>query len=120
MVTNYTGTGIDDPEADRRRPRRGPVVHQLGNNSIGRITTTVTPQIDGVTPTSAAAGATVTLTGQNLAGATDVAFNGTPAAIVADSATKIVTKVPSGATRGRITITTRYGTATSAAPFTVN
>ena len=38
VVTNYTGTGIDDP-GDHGGSRRRLVVHQLGNNSIGRIST---------------------------------------------------------------------------------
>ena len=48
-VTNYTGTGIDEPDGDHGRPRRRPVVHQLpATTSIGRITTagTVTNYTD--------------------------------------------------------------------------
>jgi uncharacterized protein (TIGR03437 family) len=61
----------------------------------------------------------VTITGQNLSSATKVAFDGTPATIVSDTATQIVTKVPSGAATGPITVTTAAGTATSQASFTV-
>jgi uncharacterized protein (TIGR03437 family) len=61
----------------------------------------------------------VTITGQNLSGATKVAFDGTPATIVSDTATQIVAKVPSGAATGRITVTTPVGAATSHAGFTV-
>jgi hypothetical protein len=57
-------------------------------NSIGRITTSVTPAVSGFTPASGAAGTTVTITGQNLPGATKVAFDGTPATIVSDTATR--------------------------------
>jgi uncharacterized protein (TIGR03437 family) len=89
------------------------------NSSIGRITTTVTPNIIRFTPTSGAAGTTVTITGQNLSRATQVAFNGTPATIVSDTATQIVTTVPAGATTGHISVTTRAGTATSTRTFTV-
>jgi streptogramin lyase len=38
-------------------------------NSIGRITTTVTPRIKKFTPTSGAGGKVITITGKNLAGA---------------------------------------------------
>ena len=51
----------------------------FGNDSIGRITTDVTPAVNSFDPTSAAIGTTVTITGQNLAGATEVFFNGTSA-----------------------------------------
>jgi uncharacterized protein (TIGR03437 family) len=61
----------------------------------------------------------VTITGQNLSSATKVAFDGTPATIVSDTATQIVTTVPSGAATGAITVTTPAGTATSQASFTV-
>jgi IPT/TIG domain len=88
-------------------------------SSIGRITTTVTPKIGSFSPTSGPAGTTVTITGQNLSGATKVAFNGTSATIVSDTATQIVTEVPAGATTGHISVTTSAGTATSTAAFTV-
>ncbi len=61
----------------------------------------------------------MTITGRNLPGATEVAFNGTPATIVSDTATQIVTTVPAGATTGRISVTTPAGTATSTKTFTV-
>jgi hypothetical protein len=48
-----------------------------------------------------------------------VAFNGTPATIVSDTATKIVTKVPATPTTGPITVTTPAGTVTSTTRFTV-
>jgi streptogramin lyase len=91
----------------------------LGNNSIGRITTPVTRVIRSFTPTSAAVGASVTIKGDNLAGATDVAFNGIRATITSDTATKVVTAVPAGATTGDISVTTRVGTATSDEAFDV-
>jgi hypothetical protein len=79
----------------------------------------VTPAVSGFTPASGAAGTTVTITGQNLPGATKVAFDGTPATIVSDTATQMITTVPSGAATGRITVTTPAGTATSTTSFTV-
>jgi uncharacterized protein (TIGR03437 family) len=88
-------------------------------DAIGRITTAVTPAVSGFTPISGAAGTTVTITGQNLSGATKVAFDGTPATIVSGTATQIVTTVPAGAATGPVTVTTPYGTATSQASFTV-
>jgi hypothetical protein len=61
----------------------------------------------------------VTITGQNLSGATHVALNGTDATIASDTATQIVTTVPTGATTGPVTVTTPAGTATSTGSFTV-
>jgi hypothetical protein len=90
-----------------------------GSNSIGRITTKVTPTIIGFTPTSGRPGTLVTITGLNLLGATRVAFNGASAAIVSDTATKVVTKVPAGAGSGHITVTTAVGTATTTKRFYV-
>jgi hypothetical protein len=91
----------------------------FANDSIGRITTSVTPKVASFTPLKGAVGAKVTITGANLAGATNVSFNGTPATITSDTATRIVTAVPAGATTGDITVTTAVGTATSATAFTV-
>jgi protein-disulfide isomerase len=90
-----------------------------GDSSIGRITTTVTPTIVSISPTSGVAGTTVTITGANLSGATRVAFNGTPAAIVSDTVTKILAKVPASATSGHVSVTTPAGTATSTGTFKV-
>jgi streptogramin lyase len=86
---------------------------------IGRITTTVTPAIDNITPTSGTVGTRVTITGHNLAGATHVTFNGKAATIASETSTQIVTQVPTGATTGHISITVPVGTATSSKRFTV-
>src|SRR6185436_19433035 len=77
------------------------------------------PTITTFSPTSGQVGAAVTITGTNFNGATSVRFNGTAATFTVVSATQINTSVPSGATTGRITVTTPGGTATSATDFTV-
>ena len=77
------------------------------------------PCIASVAPTSGGVGTAVTITGLNLAGATALKFHGTTAAILTNTATKITTKVPAGATTGTLTVTTGGGTATSPAAFTV-
>lgn len=64
-------------------------------------------------------GATVTLLGTNLTGATAVSFNGTAATIGKVTSTRIETTVPEGATSGRIAVTTPSGVLTSNLPFTV-
>lgn len=97
----------------------GAMWYGIGGGSIGRMTTQVTPQINTLSPNSGPVGTQVTITGINLSGATKVAFNGKSAAIVSDTATQIVTHVPTGATTGRITVTVPAGTATSKQTFTV-
>jgi IPT/TIG domain len=123
-VTSYTlGSGIFDPEGITAGPDGAlwftNYIDADVGNSIGLITTAVTPAISGFTPAAGAAGTTVTITGQNLSGATKVAFDGTPATIVSGTATQIVTKVPSGTATSPITVTTPAGTATSHTCFTV-
>jgi hypothetical protein len=77
------------------------------------------PTITSFSPTAGPVGTTVTITGTNLTGATSVKFNGVSATITSNTATQIVTKVPTGATTGPITVTTDNGTATSSTNFTV-
>jgi len=118
-VTNYTGgPGASHPYGIAPGPD-GALWFTNFYNSIGRITTAVTPAITGFTPTSGPPGDPVTITGRNLSGATRVAFNGVPAAIISDTATKIVTGVPTGASSGPISVTTPAGTAAGANSFTV-
>ena len=118
-ATSYPAASIAGPLGITAGPDGALWFTNYTGNSIGRITTTVTPKIGSFTPTSGPAGTTVTITGQNLSGATKVAFNRAPATIVSDTATQIVTHVPAGATTGHISVTTPAGTATSKAPFTV-
>jgi uncharacterized repeat protein (TIGR03803 family) len=64
-------------------------------------------------------GASVTILGTNLEGATGVSFNGTEATITANSGSAIETVVPVGATSGFISVTAPSGTLTSDKPFHV-
>jgi hypothetical protein len=82
-------------------------------------TITSPPKITSFTPTSGPVGKKVTITGKKLGGATNVSFNGHSATIVSNTATTIVAKVPTGATSGKISVTTAGGTGTSATSFTV-
>ncbi len=90
------------------------VAFVVGTN--GPIITSFTPNIGvaGVAPTA------VTITGQNFETVTHnnrARFNGTLAAITASTATSISTTVPSGATSGRISVTTPLGKGVSADDF---
>jgi hypothetical protein len=85
------------------------------------VTGAAAPTISSFSPTSGPVGTSVRINGTGFGGATAVRFNGVAAAsfTVNVQGTRIDTKVPSGATTGRITVTTPGGTATSATNFTV-
>jgi virginiamycin B lyase len=118
VVTAHPDAGLIEPMGTAAGSDGALWFTSWGSGEIGRITTGVTPQITSFTPTSGAPGTTVTIKGQNLSGATNVAFNGTAATIISNTAYKIVMQVPASATAGPITVTTRAGTATSTQPFT--
>lgn len=80
------------------------------------------PTITGMSPSTGAVGATVTITGTNFdttSANNTVMFNGTIAAVMSSTATSITVTVPVGATTGTISVTTTGGTATSSGSFTV-
>jgi Zn-dependent metalloprotease len=98
------------------------VTTPLGTATSSTIFTVVTaggPLITSFTPALGPVGTSVTITGSALSNATAVAFNGTPAVILANTAFSVLTTVPVGATTGQITVTTASGTAASSAPFRV-
>ena len=70
-------------------------------------------------PSSGKAGATVKILGNNLAGATSVTFNGTPATFTVSSSTFITATVPAGATTGTVQVVTPARTLSSSVPFRV-
>ncbi|MCF8357347.1 MAG: IPT/TIG domain-containing protein [Prolixibacteraceae bacterium] len=80
------------------------------------------PTISGFDPTSACygSGSTVTITGTNFTGVTDVSFNSVSASYTVNSSTEIDATLPATATTGTISVTTSSGTATSSSSFTVN
>jgi hypothetical protein len=78
------------------------------------------PTVTSFSPTSGPVGTNVTITGTNFTGANSVTFNGTAAtAFTVNSSTQIHANVPSGATTGKIAVTTGNGTGTSSTNFTV-
>jgi uncharacterized repeat protein (TIGR03803 family) len=70
-------------------------------------------------PTAGKVASAVKILGTNLTGATAVAFNGKPATFTVVSATEITTKVPAGATTGKVTVKTPRGTLSSNVAFRV-
>ncbi len=85
-------------------------------NGFLRVTAAV-PAIAKVAPAHARAGATVTVTGTNLAGTTSVTIKGVPAAFKVVSPTALKVTVPAKAKTGVITVTNPSGTASK--PFRV-
>jgi hypothetical protein len=77
------------------------------------------PAISSFTPSSGPAGATVTINGGALTGATAVTFNGLAASFTVNSDSEVTATVPAGATSGPIAVTTPAGTGTSQDSFTV-
>jgi uncharacterized repeat protein (TIGR03803 family) len=79
----------------------------------------VVPVISSFIPTSGPVGTQVTITGSGFTGASNVTFGGVKAVFTVNSGTQITATVPSGAVTGKIKVTTKGGTATSAGTFTV-
>ena len=80
----------------------------------------VTPTMTSFSPTSGPVGTSVVLTGNSLQQTTSVTFNGVKATTFSvQSDTKVTVTVPTGATTGKIKVTTKGGTATSSTKFTV-
>ena len=91
----------------------GPVsVTTPGGTDAGPTFTVIQPPtVTSFLPTSGPVGASVTITGTNLTGATVVKFNTTNAtAYTVNSATQITATVPAGATTGPVSVTTPGGT----------
>jgi uncharacterized repeat protein (TIGR03803 family) len=70
-------------------------------------------------PASGKVGAAVKILGTHLTGATSVSFNGTAAVFKVVSSSEITTTVPTGATTGKVKVTTPSGTLTSNVNFRV-
>jgi hypothetical protein len=91
------------------------------DNKTFTYTAAAAPTVTSFTPASGTAGTTVvTITGTNLCSASIVKFNTTNATtFTVNSPTQITATVPTGATTGKISVTTPIATGTSATDFTV-
>jgi YD repeat-containing protein len=98
------------------------VVYASGVNSNGvSFTVLVAPGITGLTPSSGAAGSSVTIAGNNFGttqGSSSVTFNGVVATPSSWSSTQIVAPVPSAATSGNVVVQVN-GISSNLAGFTV-
>ncbi|MBZ5655774.1 MAG: hypothetical protein LAO56_10930 [Acidobacteriia bacterium] len=96
-------------------------VLEPGGNLVTPQVFKVIPSISGFSPTSGTVGTSVVITGMSLAQTTAVTFGGVKAAsFTVNSDTQVTAVVPTGGKTGTIKITTKGGSATSAAKFTVN
>jgi uncharacterized repeat protein (TIGR03803 family) len=103
-TTEYGGTGNDN--------------WPVGCGTIFRLSVGLGPFVKTL-PTTASVGASVSILGTDLTGATGVSFNGIPATFTVASPSKITTTVPVGATSGPVNVVTPGGTINSNIPFTV-
>ena len=78
-----------------------------------------TPTILNFSPTSGAIGATISINGSNFGSTPSVTFNGVAAIVNSSNATSISVTVPTGASTGKISISTNGITITSATDFNV-
>ena len=99
----------------------GPVVVTVGGLTSNGVTFTVAPKINSLSPTSGAAGDSVSISGTNFGatqGTSTVTFNGTTATPSNWSATSITVPVPADATTG-VVVVTAGGSASNGVSFTV-
>jgi hypothetical protein len=92
-------------------------------NNAGTFTTAFDfygpPSISGISPATGYPGTVITITGQNLLGASAVMFGNIPASSVSYlSNTNIQAVVPAGVTNGLVTLSTPGGKASSSTTFT--
>ena len=99
----------------------GPVTVTTGSTTLTSTQTfLVKPTITSFAPPNGPVGTSVTINGTGLSQLTKLTFNGTSTTFTVNSDTQIATTVPTGATTGKIAVTTTGGTAVTAVKFTVN
>jgi uncharacterized repeat protein (TIGR03803 family) len=89
-----------------------------GDGTVFSLSVGLTPLVE-TAPASGMVGSKVIILGNKLTGATSVTFNGTAATFKVVSSTEITTTVPSGATSGKVQVTTPGGVLTSNVNFLV-
>jgi uncharacterized repeat protein (TIGR03803 family) len=90
----------------------------LGCGTVFSLDVGLGPFVEAL-PAFGKVGAKVIILGTNLTGTTDVSFNGSSATFNVVSGSEIKTTVPTGATTGKITVTTPGGTLSSNLDFRV-
>lgn len=91
-----------------------------GNQTYSLFIQPLCPTVTGINPTSGVVGASVTITGTNLAGVDSVKFaSGVSATFTAVSNTQITATVPTGAVTGAITVSKQFCSDAASAAYTV-
>jgi len=90
-----------------------------GGTLSSKVAFRVMPQIMNFLPPSGPVGTAVTITGVSLTQTDRVTFDGVAASFTVNSDTQVTANVPTGATSGRIALTTTGGQAKSSTSFTV-
>jgi uncharacterized repeat protein (TIGR03803 family) len=99
----------------------GPVTVTTGSTTLTSSQSfRVAPTMKTFSPSGGAVGTVVTLTGTGLLQATKVTFNGKSASFTVVSDTQVSATVPTGATTGKIVVSTKGGSVASSTSFTVN
>jgi hypothetical protein len=94
-------------------------VTTAGGTAASASTLSVLPRVTGFTPSAAAVGTTVTISGNAFGGATNVLFDGVGALPATVLPTKVTVPVPADASTGKLTVVTGAGPGLSAATFKV-
>jgi IPT/TIG domain len=94
-------------------------ITSLSPSATFAVQSSASPTIGSFSPTSGPVGTAVELIGANYVEVSSVTFGGIPTTYDVQSAGRIVTAVPAGATTGPIAVTTKTGTGTSSGDFTV-
>jgi len=94
-------------------------VLEPSGNLVTPQTFKVIPTISGFSPTAGPVGTSVVITGMSLSQATAVSFGSVKATFTVNSDTQVTAIVPAGAITNKVKVTTKGGTATSTAKFTV-
>lgn len=111
---NWTLTAINTTTGDATGNWTNATTSGQGSLTGKRISKLGDPRIRSVWPPAAVPGTLVTLRGDSLAGATGLSFNGVPQSAFSNDGTRIVARVPVGATSGNIEL--KFGTKTAASP----
>jgi len=91
---------------------------EASGGSVFRLSMGLRPFV-AASPTFGRVGQPVHILGNNLTGATGVTFNGVPAKFKVGAKTFVTAEIPSGATTGKIEVTTSSGTLSSNGAFVV-
>ena len=94
-------------------------VNEITLHSASSFSVLPTPSISNFTPASGAAGATVTINGNNFSASPTVLFNGVSATVVSSTSSSISVTVPSGTVTGKISVLASGITVLSSTNFNV-